>query len=168
VYAVIMIDAIYVTIRDGQVANRPIYVAMGINCRGDRGVLGIWAGTGGEGAKHWASYLAELANRGVNDVMIVACDGLAGLPDAIEATWPRAQVQTCVVHLVRASLRYASRKDRSAITAGLRKVYCAPSLDAAETEWLAFAETGASATPRSSGCGNAHGTPPALDRVRPA
>ena len=140
VWPVIFIDAIYVKIRDGAVANRPIYVAMGVNLAGERDVLGLWVGHGGEGAKHWAGYLTELANRGVRDVMIVACDGLSGLPDAIEATWPLAQVQTCVVHLVRASLRYASRADWKAITTGLRAVYTAATLDAAEARWLEFAE----------------------------
>ena len=140
VWPVVFIDVIYVKIRDGQVANRPIYVAMGVNLAGERDVLGLWVGHGGAGAKHWAGYLTELANRGVRDVMIVACDGLSGLPDAIEATWPLAQVQTCVVHLVRASLRYASRADWKAITTGLRAVYTAPTLDAAEARWLEFAE----------------------------
>jgi len=147
VWPVIFIDAIYVKIRDGQVSNRPIYVASGINVSGHRDVLGIWAGTGGEGAKHWAGYLTELANRGIGDVMIVCCDGLSGLPDAIETIWPLAQVQTCVVHMVRGSLRYASRKDWKQVAAGLKTVYTAPTLDAAETRWLEFAETWGEAYP---------------------
>ena len=141
VWPVIFIDALYVKIRDGQVSNRPIYVALGVNLRGEREVLGIWAGDGNEGAKQWAGYLTELRNRGVDDVMIVCCDGLTGLPDAIEATWPLAIVQTCVVHLVRASVRYVARADYKAVCDDLRKVYTAPTLDAAETSWLEFTET---------------------------
>jgi putative transposase len=110
IYPVLLIDAIFVKIRDGQVANRPVYVALGINCHGQRDVLGMWAGTGGEGAKAWMGILAELRNRGVQDCCIVACDGLKGLPEAIGEIWPQATVQLCVVHLVRASLRYASKK----------------------------------------------------------
>jgi putative transposase len=141
VWPVIFIDALYVKIRDGQVSNRPIYVALGVNLRGERDVLGIWVGDGGEGAKQWGAHMTELRNRGVADVMIVCCDGLTGLPDAIEATWPLATVQTCVVHLVRASLRYVNRADYKAVCDHLRKVYTAPTLDAAETRWLEFTET---------------------------
>ncbi len=141
VWPVIFIDALYVKIRDGQVSNRPIYVALGVNLRGEREVLGLWAGDGSEGAKQWAGYMTELCNRGVEDVMIVCCDGLTGLPDAIEATWPLATVQTCVVHLVRASVRYVARADYKAVCDDLRNVYTAPTLDAAETRWLEFTET---------------------------
>lgn len=141
VWPVIFIDAIYVKIRDGQVQNKPIYVAMGVNTAGERDVLGLWVGDGGEGAKHWTAVLGELRNRGIEDVIIVACDGLRGLPDAIEATWPLAQVQTCVVHLVRNTLRLSSRHHWQALTADLRVVYTAPTLDAAEARWLEFAET---------------------------
>lgn len=109
VYPVVFVDAIHVKIRDGQVANRPSYVVLGINCEGERDVLGLWVGTGGEGAKHWMAVLTELRNRGVADVCIVACDGLKGLPEAIGEVWPLATVQGCVVHLVRATLRYASK-----------------------------------------------------------
>jgi putative transposase len=140
VWPVLFLDAIYVKIRDGQVSNRPIYVAMGINVAGDRDVLGLWVGTGGESSKHWAGYLTELTNRGVTDVMIVACDGLPGLAEAIEATWPQAQVQTCVVHLVRGSLRYASKADWAKITKDLKAVYTASTVDAAQARWLEFAE----------------------------
>jgi putative transposase len=140
VWPVLFLDAIYVKIRDGQVSNRPIYVAMGVNVAGERDVLGMWVGTGGESSKHWAGYLTELTNRGVADVMIVACDGLPGLAEAIEVTWPQAQVQTCVVHLVRGSLRYASKADWAKITKDLKTVYTAPTIDAAEARWLEFAE----------------------------
>ena len=142
VYPVVLIDAIVLKIRDGQVANRPVYVAMGITVDGERDVLGLWVGpTGGEGAKQWMSMLTELRNRGVGDVCIVCCDGLKGLPDAVGATWPAATVQTCVVHLVRNSLRYASKAHWSKITAELRTVYTAPTVAAAEARFAEFAGT---------------------------
>lgn len=139
VYPVVLIDAIYVKIRDGQVANRPVYVAVGVSLAGERDVLGLWAGTGGEGAKHWAGFLGELRNRGAEDVMIVCCDGLKGLPEAISATWPLADVQQCVVHLVRASLKYSSRKYWGQITKELREIYTAPSEAAAAACFDEFA-----------------------------
>jgi transposase-like protein len=139
VYPVMLIDAIFVKIRDGSVANRPIYVAMGINVDGQRDVLGMWVGpSGGEGAKVWMGMLTELRNRGAHDVCIVCCDGLKGLPEAITATWPQATVQTCVVHLVRNSLRYASKADWGAVTKDMKAIYTAPSVDAAETVMLEF------------------------------
>jgi putative transposase len=138
IYPVVLIDAIVVKIRDGRVANRPVYVAVGINLAGERDVLGLWVGTGGEGAKQWMATLAELRNRGVEDVCIVACDGLKGLPDAIAEIWPLATVQLCVVHLVRASLRYASKAHWGQITKALRAVYTAPTLDAAEQRFDEF------------------------------
>jgi putative transposase len=142
VYPVLLIDAIVLKIRDGQVANRPVYVVMGINVDGERDVLGLWVGpTGGEGAKGWMSMLTELRNRGVADACIVCCDGLKGLPEAIAATWPLATIQTCVVHLVRNSLRYASKADWSKITAGLKPIYTAPTVAAAEARFAEFAQT---------------------------
>jgi putative transposase len=141
VYPMLLIDAIVLKIRDGQVANRPVYVAMGITVDGERDVLGLWVGpAGGEGAKQWMGMLTELRNRGVADVCIVCCDGLKGLPEAIAATWPLATVQTCVVHLVRNSLRYASKAHWSKITAGLRAVYTAPTVAAAEARFAEFAD----------------------------
>ena len=110
VYAVLLIDAITVKVRDSQVANRPVYVAIGVDLAGERDVLGLWLGpTGGEGAKHRVTMLGELRNRGLADALIVCCDGLRGLPESIRATWPDAVVQTCVAHMVRNSLRYASK-----------------------------------------------------------
>jgi transposase-like protein len=141
VYPVILIDAIVVKIRDGQVANRPIYVAMGVNLDGQREVLGMWVGPGGgEGAKFWAGLLTELRNRGIQDTFIVCCDGLKGLPDAIRATWPQAEVQLCVVHLVRSSLRFTSKKYWGPICRELREIYTAPTLDAATARFAEFAE----------------------------
>lgn len=132
VYPILYIDALVVKVRTGGVVtNRPAYLAVGVDVEGRKHVLGVWLGDGGEGAKFWLSVLTELKNRGLADVLFVCCDGLKGLPEAIEATWPRASVQTCVVHLVRASLRYCSWKDRKRITAALRPIYTAVSLEAA-------------------------------------
>jgi len=103
VYAAIFIDAIYVKVRDGQVGNQPFYAAIGVDLGGHRDVLGLWAGKGGgESAKFWMSVLADLKNRGVTDVFFVVCDGLKGLPDSVNAVFPAAIVQACVIHLIRA------------------------------------------------------------------
>jgi putative transposase len=141
VYPVVFIDAINVKIREGQVANRPIYVAIGVTVDGQRDILGLWAGDGaGEGAKYWLTVLSEIRNRGAADVCIVVCDGLKGLPEAVNTVWPQAIVQTCVVHLIGNSFRYASRKDWPAIAKDLKPIYTAPS-EAAALEALAdFAE----------------------------
>ena len=125
VYPVVFIDAIAVKIRDGQVANRPVYTAIGVTVDGKRDILGLWIGTGGEGAKYWLQVLTEIKNRGVEDVCIVVCDGLKGLPESIEATWPLAVVQTCVLHLIRNTFRLASRRDWDAMAKDLRPVYTA-------------------------------------------
>lgn len=109
-YPVVFIDAIHVKVRDGQVANRAFYTAIGVTVDGKRDILGIWASPGGEGAKFWLGVLTELRNRGVADACIVVCDGLKGLPDAITATWPVAVTQTCVLHLIRATFRLAGRQ----------------------------------------------------------
>ena len=140
VYAVLLIDCIVVKIRGSQVANRPVYVAIGVNLDGERDVLGLWVGpSGGEGAKQWATMLTELRNRGLVDALIVCCDGLKGLPESIRTTWPQATVQTCVVHLVRNTLRYVSKKYWSTITREMREIYTAPSLPAAEVLFDEFA-----------------------------
>lgn len=125
VYPVVFIDAIVVKIRDGQVANRPVYTAIGVTVDGKRDILGLWVGTGGEGAKYWLQVLTEIKNRGVDDVCIVVCDGLKGLPESIAATWPLALVQTCVLHLVRNTFRLASRADWDKMARDLRPVYTA-------------------------------------------
>jgi len=141
VYPVIFLDAIHVKIRDGQVANRPIYVALAVTVDGTRDILGLWAGDGGEGAKYWLQVLTELKNRGVDDACMVVCDGLSGLPDAVGNVWPRALVQTCIVHLLRGSFRYAARQDWDKIAKALKPVYTAPTESAATEQWLEFAET---------------------------
>jgi putative transposase len=140
VYPVIFIDAIHVKIRDGQVANRPIYVALAVTCEGRRDILGLWAGDGGEGAKYWLHVLTELKNRGVADVLMVVCDGLTGLPDAITTVWPQTITQTCVVHLLRNSFRYAGRQHWAAIAKALKPVYTAPTEAAAKERFAEFAE----------------------------
>jgi putative transposase len=142
VYPVIFIDAVNVKIRDGNVANRPIYIVLAVTVEGTRDVLGFWAGEhgDGEGSKYWMRLLSEIKNRGVNDVCIVVCDGLKGLPAAIETVWPQAITQTCVVHLLRNSFRYASKKDWTAIAKDLKPVYTAASEAAALDAFAAFAQ----------------------------
>lgn len=138
-YPIVYIDALNVKIRDGVVANRPAYLAVGVDLEGRKHVLGIWIGdTNGEGAKFWLSVFSELKNRGVDDVLIVVCDGLQGLPDAIEAVWPETVIQTCVVHLLRGSFRYASYDNRKKLAASMRPIYTAVSIDAAEQAMDAF------------------------------
>ena len=138
IYAAVFIDAIYVKVRDGQVGNRPFYAAIGVDLNGRRDVLGLWAGTGGgESAKFWMNVLTDLKNRGVHDVFFVVCDGLKGLPDAVNTVFPAATVQACVIHLIRATLRYASRRYWDQLAKDLRAIYTAPTVEAA---WAAFEE----------------------------
>lgn len=140
-YPVVYLDALVVKIRDGaHVANRAAHIAVGVDMDGIKHVLGIWV-QASEGAKFWAGVCAELANRGVKDVLIVCCDGLTGFPEAIEATWPGAMVQTCVVHLIRASMRFVSYNDRKAVAAMLRPIYTAATEDAALLALAAFADS---------------------------
>ena len=129
VYAVIFVDAIQVKIREGQVANRPVYLALGVTVDGERDILGLWAGEhgDGEGAKYWLRVLSEIKNRGTRDVCMVVCDGLKGLPDAVAAVWEKAIVQACIVHLLRASFKYASKRDWAEMARDLKSVYTAAS-----------------------------------------
>jgi putative transposase len=141
IYPIIYLDALVVKVRDGhQVRNRAAHIAVGVDLDWVKHVLGIWV-QASEGAKFWAGVCAELRNRGVRDVLIVCCDGLTGFPEAIEATWPQATVQTCTVHLIRASMRFVSYADRKKVAAALRPIYTAPTADVAESELLAFAES---------------------------
>jgi putative transposase len=140
-YPVLYLDALVVKIRDGaHVTNRAAHIAVGVDMDGVKHVLGIWV-QANEGAKFWASVCAELANRGVKDVLIVCCDGLSGFPEAIEATWSKAMVQTCVVHLIRASMRFVSYNDRKAVSAMLRPIYTAADEDDALTALSSFADS---------------------------
>jgi putative transposase len=140
-YPVIYLDALVVKVRDGaHVTNRAAHIAVGVDTDGVKHVLGIWV-QATEGAKFWASVCAQLANRGIRDVLIVCCDGLTGFPEAIEATWPKSMVQTCVVHLIRAAMRFVSYADRKAVAAMLRPIYTAPDEDAALMALAAFADS---------------------------
>lgn len=141
VYPVLFIDAIMVKVRDGQVTNRPVYVVIGVTVNGERDILGLWAGDGSEGAKFWLNVLTEIKNRGVEDVCLVVCDGLKGLPESITTTWPYALVQACVLHLIRNTFRYASRRDWEAIARDLRPVYTAAGEQAAATRFEEFTDT---------------------------
>jgi len=143
----VFIDAIVVKVRDGQVVNRPIYVAIGVTCSGERDILGLWAGDGGEGAKFWLAVLTEIKNRGVEDVCITVCDGLRGLPEAITTTWPAAIVQACIIHLIRNTFRYASRRDWDALSKDLRPAYTAPTEPAAVSRFEEFTERWAAQYP---------------------
>ncbi|GAA2780435.1 IS256 family transposase [Kitasatospora paracochleata] len=138
VWPIIYIDALWVKIRSGAVVSKPVYLAVGVDMDGRKDVLGLWVGAEGEGATTWMAVLTELRNRGVEDVCIVACDGLKGLPDAVTATWPRATVQTCVIHLIRASLRLSSARDHPRLVPALRAIYTAPTEQAAEQALDAF------------------------------
>jgi putative transposase len=131
VYAAVFIDAIVVKVRDGQVANRPLYAAIGVTLAGEKDVLGLWAGAGGEGAKFWMSVLTDLRNRGVKDVFFVVCDGLKGLPDVVTNVWPAAIVQTCIVHLIRNTFRLTSKRDWDAMKRDVKLIYTAVSAAAA-------------------------------------
>ena len=147
VYPVLFIDAIVVKVRDGQVTNRPFYVVIGVTVNGERDILGIWAGDGSEGAKFWLSVLTDLKNRGVEDVCIVVCDGLKGLPESITTTWSLAQVQACILHLIRNTFRYASKRDWEAIARDLKPVYTAANEQAAKARFDEFTEVWADRYP---------------------
>jgi hypothetical protein len=130
-YPIIYLDALVVKVREGhQVRNKAAHIAVGVDLDGVKHVVGIWV-QATEDAKFWAGVCAELANRGVRDVLIVCCDGLTGFPEAIEATWPRVTGQTCVVHLIRASMRFVSYKDRKRVAAMLKLIYNAATVEAA-------------------------------------
>ena len=131
VYAAVFIDAIYVKVRDGQVANRPFYAAIGVTLDGDKDVLGLWAGSGGEGAKFWMSVLTDLRNRGIKDVFFLVCDGLKGLPDVVANVWPATIVQTCVIHLIRNTFRLTSRKYWDELKRDIKPIYTAVNATAA-------------------------------------
>lgn len=131
VYAAVFIDAIHVKVRDGQVANRPVYAAIGVTVDGCKDVLGLWMGVGGEGAKFWMSVLVDLKNRGVRDVLFLVCDGLKGLPEVVANVWPQTIVQTCIVHLIRNTFRLVGRQDWDAVKRDIKPIYAAPSPDAA-------------------------------------
>ncbi|WP_426516393.1 IS256 family transposase [Diaminobutyricibacter sp. McL0618] len=138
-YPVIYLDALVVKVRDGaHVRNRAAHIAVGVDMDGIKHVLGIWV-QATEGAKFWAGVCAQLANRSIEDVLFVCCDGLTGFPEAIEATWPDSIVQTCVVHLIRAAMRFVAYGQRKAVAAALKPIYQAADADAARAALEAFA-----------------------------
>jgi putative transposase len=139
-YPLIFFDAIRVKVRDeGTVRNKAVYVALGVRPDGAKEILGLWIEPS-EGAKFWLRVMTELKNRGVEDVLIAIVDGLKGFPEAITAVFPQAQVQTCIVHLIRHSLAFVSYKDRKAVAAALKQVYRAKDAEAGKVELEAFAE----------------------------
>ena len=138
-YPILFLDALYVKIRhEGRIENRAVYVAIGINLDGRKEVLGLWS-SGNEGAKFWLGVLTELRNRGVKDVFVVCVDGLKGFPQAIESVYPQAEVQLCIVHLLRSSLNYVNWKERKQVAADLKPIYRAATAEQAELELAAFA-----------------------------
>ena len=147
VYAAVFIDAIVVKVRDGQVANRPVYAAIGVSLAGEKDILGLWAGTGGEGAKFWMSVLTDIKNRGVADVFFLVCDGLKGLPEAVGAVWPLTTVQTCIIHLIRNTFHLASKRDWDALKRGIKPIYTAVNAAAAREALDQLAETWGSRYP---------------------
>src|SRR5579884_1841866 len=141
VYPILYLDALIVKIRDGQaIRNFACYLAIGVNLEGERDVLGLWFQKT-EGAKFWLQVLTELKTRGVQDVLVCCVDGLTGFPEAIEAVYPKTWVQTCLVHLVRSSLRFVPYKDRRQVAKDLKAIYTAVDRDHAWEELERFAET---------------------------
>ena len=139
-YPILYLDALFVKMRhEGRVENRAVYVALGVDLEGRKDVLGLWT-SGSEGAKFWLSVLTELRNRGVKDLFIVCVDGLKGFPQAIEAVYPQAQVQYCIVHMVRTSLNYVNWKERKRVAADLKPIYRAATVEQAEAALAEFAE----------------------------
>jgi putative transposase len=139
-YPILYLDALFVKMRhEGRVENRAVYVALGVDLEGRKDVLGLWT-SGSEGAKFWLSVLTDLRNRGVKDLFIVCVDGLKGFPQAIEAVYPQAQVQYCIVHMVRTSLNYVNWKERKRVAADLKPIYRAPTVEQAEAALAEFAE----------------------------
>ena len=132
VYPIVYLDAIHLKLRtSGLVRNQAVYLALGINLEGQKELLGLWVGES-EGAKFWLNVMTELQNRGVKDILIACVDGLKGFPEAIESAFPKTQIQLCIVHMVRNSLRFVSWKERKVVARDLRTIYTAPSADAAE------------------------------------
>jgi len=139
-YPVIFFDALRVNIRDeGHISKKAVYLALAIRLDGQKELLGMWIERN-EGSKFWMGILNELKNRGVQDVLIAAVDGLTGFPDAINAVFPETEVQLCMVHMVRNSVKYVPYKDRKAVTTDLKEIYLAPSADAADSALERFAE----------------------------
>ena len=140
VYPIMYLDAVRVKVRhNGSVINKAVYLAIGVTWDGTKDVLGMWIAET-EGAKFWLQVVTELKNRGVKDIFIACVDGLKGFPEAIEAVFPETQVQLCIVHMVRNSLRYVSWKQRKEVAADLKGIYHAPTVDQADANLTAFAK----------------------------
>ena len=138
IYPIVFLDCMVLKIRDGgSVQRRALYLALGVTLEGDRDVLGMWFQET-EGAKFWMQVLADLKHRGVQDILICCVDGLTGFPEAIEAIFPKTTVQTCIVHLIRASLRYVPRREREQVARDLKPIYTAKDADQAHAELEAF------------------------------
>jgi len=138
VYPIVFLDAIHVKMRtNGHVETSAVYLALGITREGNKELLGLWVG-GSEGAKFWLNVLTELRNRGLKDILIACIDGLKGFPEAIETVYPKAQVQLCIIHMIRNSLRFVSWKDRRAVVADLRAIYTAATEEAGLAALQAF------------------------------
>lgn len=141
VYPILYLDALMVKVRDnGVIRTKAVYLALGVNLDGDKELLGLWLSPS-EGAKFWLQVLTELKNRGLQEVLIACVDGLSGFPEALETVFPQAQVQLCIVHLVRQSLRYVTYKDRKQVAAELKKIYQATTAEEAQLHLEAFAHT---------------------------
>ena len=141
IWPIVYLDALTVKIRDqGTVHTKAAYLALGVNMEGKKEVLGIWISRN-EGAKFWMSVITELRNRGVQDILIACCDGLKGFPEAIEAVFPQTTVQTCIVHMIRGSLRTVATKERKPVAADLKSIYQAPTAQAAEKALERFEST---------------------------
>ena len=139
-YPIVYLDALHLKMRlDGLVQTRAVYLALGVNLEGRKELLGLWIGEK-EGSKFWLSILTELRNRGVQDILIACVDGLTGFPEAIESEFPKTQVQLCIVHMVRNSLRYVSWKERKIVAKDLRAIYTAATTDSAWSMLESFAE----------------------------
>ncbi|OAT17130.1 transposase [Buttiauxella gaviniae ATCC 51604] len=133
----------------GSVINKAVFLALGINTKGQKELLGMWLAEN-EGAKFWLSVLTELKNRGLQDIMIACVDGLKGFPDAINSVYPQTHIQLCIIHMVRNSLKYVSWKDYKAVTGGLKTVYQAPTEEASLMALDAFADVWADKYPGAS------------------
>ena len=141
IYPIVYLDALHLKLRrEGKIINTACYVVLGVDLEGQRDVLGHWLGDGGEGANFWLNVVSDLQARGVEDIFIACIDGLTGFKDAIQAVFPQAQIQRCVIHQIRQSLKYVGWKDRKAFVGDLKIIYRAPTREAGEAALLTLGE----------------------------
>jgi len=141
IYPIVYLDAIHINLRrDGKVENTAVYIVLGVDLEGHRDVLGHWTGNGAESANFWLSVISDLQSRGVQDIFIACMDGLTGFKEAVLAVFPKTQIQRCIIHQIRNSLKYISWKDRKAFMVDLREVYQAPTREAAEANLVKLGE----------------------------